>query len=63
ASTPDTDGLNRAILSLRESSDLPAVVAAANAAVRLEGFHALLPSMDEIFIKTVETSNLQAPIR
>ncbi len=61
ASTPDADGLNRAVLSLRDSADLPAVVAAANAAVRLEGFRALLPSMDEIFIKTVETSNLQAP--
>lgn len=60
-SAPDREGLQRAILSLKGADALPQAVAAANSAVRLEGFHAMLPSMDEIFIKTVEASNLKTP--
>lgn len=59
--SPDREGLSRAILRLNDAGALPAAVAAANGAVRLEGFHAILPSMDEIFIKTVEASNLKTP--
>ena len=47
----DNEGFERMTLRLRESSDLPLVVAAANSCARLEGFHAILPSMDDIFIK------------
>lgn len=61
AADPDREGLQRAILRLRGADALPGAVAAANAAVRLEGFHAILPSMDDIFIKTVEASNLKTP--
>ncbi|MDE6160614.1 MAG: ATP-binding cassette domain-containing protein, partial [Muribaculaceae bacterium] len=59
---PDRQGLERAVVRLREAADLPAAIAAANAAVRLEGFHAILPSMDDIFIRTVEASNLKTPV-
>jgi len=59
----DPEGLQRAVVRLRESDDLPAVIAAANGAVRLEGFHAILPSMDDIFIRTVEASNLKTPVQ
>ncbi|MDE6271098.1 MAG: ATP-binding cassette domain-containing protein [Muribaculaceae bacterium] len=62
-SSPDREGLQRAILHLKGADALPLAVAAANGAVRLEGFHAMLPSMDEIFIKTVEASNLQTPVQ
>ncbi len=57
----DNEGFERMTLRLRESSDLQLVVAAANSCARLEGFHAILPSMDDIFIKTVEASNLKTP--
>ena len=59
----DREGLRRIIVNLHDSSDLPLAVAAANGAVRLEGFRALLPSMDDIFIKTVEAANLKAPVQ
>ena len=59
----DNEGFERMTLRLRESSDLPLVVAAANSCARLEGFHAILPSMDDIFIKTVEASNLKTPVQ
>lgn len=58
----DRQGMQRAVVRLREADALPAAIAAANGAVRLEGFHALLPSMDDIFIKTVEASNLKTPV-
>lgn len=59
----DNEGFERMTLRLRESSDLQLVVAAANSCARLEGFHAILPSMDDIFIKTVEASNLKTPVQ
>ena len=60
--SPDRQGLDRAAVRLRRADDLPLAVAGANAAVRLEGFHAILPSMDDIFIRTVEASNLKTPV-
>ncbi|MDE6541085.1 MAG: ATP-binding cassette domain-containing protein, partial [Muribaculaceae bacterium] len=59
---PDRQGQDRAILRLKDAAALPHAIAAANAAVRLEGFRAILPSMDDIFIKTVEASNLNTPV-
>lgn len=59
----DRQGRARIALRLRDAADLPAAVAAANCAVRLEGFHDILPSMDEIFIKAVEASNLKTPVQ
>ena len=59
----DNEGFERMTLRLRESSDLQLVVAAANSCARLEGFHAILPSMDDIFIKAVEASNLKTPVQ
>lgn len=58
----DRQGMQRAMVRLREADALPHAIAAVNGAVRLEGFHALLPSMDDIFIKTVEASNLKTPV-
>lgn len=63
ALTPDNDGLSRTTMRLTHADALPQAIAAANAAVRLEGFHAVLPSMDDIFIKTVEMSNLKTPVQ
>jgi len=55
----DRDGISHVRFSLNLSGDLREVLAAANSATMLRTFNPLLPSMDEIFIRTVEDSNLQ----
>ena len=53
----DRDGITRLRFALNAPDDTRAVLAAANAAAMLRTFNPLLPSMDEIFIRTVEASN------
>ena len=53
----DRDGRASAQVSLNSPDDLRTLIAAANEAVSLKGFHQLLPSMDSIFISAVEASN------
>lgn len=53
----DRDGLNRVRFALREASDVRQVLGAANAASEIRAFNALLPSMDEVFIRAVESCN------
>lgn len=55
--TPDRDGISRVRFSLHDSADTRTVLAEANSRVMLRSFNPLLPSMDEIFIRTVEASN------
>lgn len=55
----DRDGISRVRFSLNAPDDSREVLAAANAAAMLRTFNPLLPSMDEIFIRTVEDSNSQ----
>ncbi len=54
---PDRDGNLGAKLRLNTSDDMRRVISLANSAIELRGFNQLLPSMDDIFIKTVEASN------
>lgn len=54
---PDRDHNLTVKLRLNDAGDLRRVIAAANQAVELRSFSELLPSMDEIFIKTVEDAN------
>ena len=54
---PDRDGNLGAKLRLNTSDDMRRVISLANSAIELRGFNELLPSMDDIFIKTVEASN------
>ena len=53
----DRDGLNRVRFALREASDVRQVLSAANATADINAFNALLPSMDEVFIRAVENCN------
>lgn len=57
APKPDANGAMHATFALRQSDDLKTVIAAANSAADLQGFNRLLPSMNEIFISTVNASN------
>ncbi len=54
---PDSEGCRRASFALKSADDLRSVIAAANGAVDIQGFNRLLPSMNDIFIRTVEASN------
>lgn len=53
----DRDGISHLRFALNAPDDTRAVLAAANAAAMLRTFNPLMPSMDEIFIRTVEASN------
>ena len=53
----DRDGLNRVRFALRDASDVRSVLGVANAATEIRAFNALLPSMDEVFIRAVEECN------
>ena len=59
----DRDGISHVRFSLNAPDDSRDVLAAANGIAMLRTFNPLLPSMDEIFIRTVEASNstIQAP--
>jgi len=59
----DRDGISRIRFSLNSPDDIREVLATANAAAMLRTFNPLLPSMDEIFIRTVENANstIQTP--
>lgn len=58
----DRDGNARVSLHLLRASDLRDVIAAANAAADLRSFRQVLPSMDDIFIRTVKASDsLETP--
>lgn len=54
---PDRDGNRCAKLRLHDGDDLRRVISLANEAIDLRGFNEILPSMDDIFIRTVEASN------
>lgn len=54
---PDRDGNLGAKIRLNDSADMRRVIALANEAISLRGFSEVLPSMDDIFIKTVEAYN------
>lgn len=54
---PDRDGNLGAKIRLNDSADMRRVIALANEATSLRGFSEVLPSMDDIFIKTVEAYN------
>ena len=51
------DGLERVKLSLNSAEDVRQVIAAANESALLRSFNPQLPSMNDIFIRTVEASN------
>ena len=53
----DRDGISRVRFSLHSPDDSRQVLATANATAMLRTFNPLLPSMDEIFIRTVENNN------
>lgn len=59
----DRDGITRVRFSLNKPDDTRDVLAAANSEAMLRTFNPLLPSMDEIFIRTVENANttIQTP--
>ncbi len=59
----DRDGISRIRFSLNSPDDIRDVLATANSAAMLRTFNPLLPSMDEIFIRTVENANstIQTP--
>lgn len=57
----DRDGLARLRFTLAAPDSLRPLLAAANSKVDIRSFNQLLPSMDEIFIRTVEASNSQSP--
>ncbi|MDE5643671.1 MAG: ATP-binding cassette domain-containing protein [Muribaculaceae bacterium] len=54
---PDRDGNSCARIRLHDMADMRQVISLANNAVDLRGFSELLPTMDDIFIRTVEASN------
>lgn len=58
ADRPDSYGLATATFALRDAGDLHSVLAAANDAVAIHGFNRILPSMNDIFIRTVQDNNL-----
>ncbi len=51
------DGLHRVRLSLNSSEDLRRVIATVNEIAAIRSFNPQLPSMNDIFIRTVEASN------
>ena len=53
----DRDGISRIRFSLNSAEDSRIVLATANSGTLIRTFNPLLPSMDEIFIRTVEESN------
>lgn len=55
----DRDGIDHVRFSLGAEGDSRAVLAAVNPDFLIRSFNPLLPSMDEIFIRTVENSNNQ----
>lgn len=55
----DRDGISRVCFSLNAPDDSRTVLATANTNALIRTFNPLLPSMDEIFIRTVEESNHQ----
>lgn len=57
----DRDGVRRLRFKLVDADALRPLLAAANSAVDIRSFDRLLPSMDEIFIRTVEASNSSTP--
>lgn len=56
---PDRDGTEHVQFSLISPDDTRAVLAAANSAIEIRSFNPVLPSMDDIFIRTVNASNQQ----
>ena len=58
----ERDGLAKVSVHLRHADDLRDVISAANAASLLQSFRQVLPSMDDIFIRTVEASNAVADV-
>lgn len=57
ATAPDGHGTATATFSLTDAAAARQAIAAANAAVDIRSFRPLLPSMDEIFIRTVQANN------
>lgn len=57
SATPDIDGDCRVSFSLKAADDLRHVVATANSNLELHGLRRLLPSMNDIFISTVNANN------
>ena len=53
----DRDGFQTVSLRLNEAGDLRDVIGAVNSAVDLKAFKQQLPTMNDIFIRTVETFN------
>lgn len=53
------EGFATATIALPGSEDVKAFLAAANAAVDINGFRRIMPSMDDIFVAAVEASNAQ----
>lgn len=58
----DRDGITRIKFNVAGGDAIRPLLAAANGAVDIRSFSQILPSMDEIFIRAVETSNQQANI-
>ena len=58
----DRDGIARLRFTLASPEMLRSFIAAANAEVDIRSFSQLLPSMDEIFIRTVEESDSPTPV-
>ncbi|MGM9861810.1 MAG: ABC transporter ATP-binding protein, partial [Muribaculaceae bacterium] len=58
----ERDGSAKVSVHLRSADDLRDVISAANAASLLRSFRQVLPSMDDIFIRTVEASNAVADV-
>ncbi|MDO4320462.1 MAG: ABC transporter ATP-binding protein [Bacteroidales bacterium] len=56
---PDRDGIEHVQFSLISPDDTRTVLATANSAIEIRSFNPVLPSMDEIFIRTVNASNQQ----
>ena len=57
----DRDGFLSLSLKLNSGDDLREAIARANGAVDLRSFRQVLPSMDEIFIRSVEMFNQNNP--
>ncbi len=57
----DRDGFLSVSLKLNSADDLREAIARANEAVDLRSFRQVLPSMDEIFIRSVEKFNQNNP--
>lgn len=55
----DRDGIEHVQFSLIAPDDMRQVLATANSATDIRSFNPVLPSMDEIFIRTVNASNQQ----